>query len=487
MTTDTSAPDLLAVERLLGGLPNVPGDGRGFLNGADLWVSRAPARLDVMGGIADYSGAQVCEKLLGCGTTAVLQPRDDHTIRIRSVALDEGALPVETRTSLDSLMEDGAWISYERLQSMVRINPLTRWAGYVLGSIHALLLEEQVNPAHGFNLLLFSSVPLNAGVASSASVEIATIHAAAGWMKLALAPERLAWIGQRAENMVAGAPCGIMDQLAIAGGRSGTLSHILCRPGTIEGHVKIHGESMFVGINTKVRHSVAANPYRNVRAGAFMGKAIINELRQFHNLAPVKHLTELTCEEFNSDYAPHLPRAMKGGEFLRAYGTHNDPVTRIDPETVYRIAGPTRHPVEEHDRVARFVRCLREFDDRGEAACIEAGRCMFDSHESYRVSAELSAPEADYLVDEVHRAGSESGLYGAKITGGGGGGTVAVFGRSDAIRDRLPLILNAYQSRTGLTPDLCGGTAPGAVEFGVRHYTPDGAGWRRAAPSGMNA
>ena len=75
----------------------------GFFNSGEVWVGRVPARLDVMGGIADYSGANVCEAVLGGGMLMALQPRTDRTLRIRTMQVGRRSLPVETRIPLDYL------------------------------------------------------------------------------------------------------------------------------------------------------------------------------------------------------------------------------------------------------------------------------------------------------------------------------------------------------------------------------------------------
>src|SRR5437868_1511600 len=73
----------------------------GFFNSGEVWVARVPARLDVMGGIADYSGANVCEAVLGRGMLMALQARNDRTLRIRSAQAGSRSLPAETRIPLD--------------------------------------------------------------------------------------------------------------------------------------------------------------------------------------------------------------------------------------------------------------------------------------------------------------------------------------------------------------------------------------------------
>jgi L-arabinokinase len=270
-----------------------------------------------------------------------------------------------------------------------------------------------------------------------------------------------------------------MDQIVVTNGRRGRLTHILCRPGRIVGEVEIPPGTSFIGINSMVRHSVSANPYAHVRIGAFMGKKIVNALRARTGRAALSYLTELSVKELDTEYLPNIPETMLGSEFLGAHKTHDDPVTTIQPDATYRVAGPARHPVEENERVLRFIDALREAKDGNEGACVAAGEQMFAAHESYRVNCELSVPEVDFLVEAVRRRGPASGLYGAKITGGGTGGTVAVFGKNEALKELIPQIAIEYSRRVGAMSDIFEGSSPGALEFGAQRYSFGANGWRR--------
>jgi galactokinase len=290
---------------------------------------------------------------------------------------------------------------------------------------------------------------------------------------------RIARLGQMAENHVVGAPCGIMDQIAVTSGRESKLTHILCRPGSIVGEVELPPGTGFVGINSMVRHSVAGNAYGNVRIGAFMGKKIINEIRARTGRAALNYLTEISPAEFKSEYEKEIPETILGSDFLSKYKTHDDPVTTVQPDATYRVVGPTRHPIAENERVLKFIEALNAAKAGDEKALVTVGELMHGAHESYRDNCRLSVPEVNFLVEAVRKRGPELGLYGAKITGGGTGGTVAVFGKIAALKEHIPQIATEYSRRVGEVPDIFEGTSPGAIEFGAKRYAFGANGWKR--------
>jgi galactokinase len=477
---DAKVPfELEEFERLLLKPTSDPTGLAGYFNSGEVWVVRAPARLDVMGGIADYSGSNVCESVLGRGMLIALQPRTDRTLRIRTMQVGTRSLPVETRIPLTYFDSGEGLAGYGDVRALCQANPLVNWASYIGGSIFTLLKEEPAKMPYGFSLLLLSAVPMNVGIGSSAAVEIGTLCCLNTYLGLKLSPSRLARLGQMAENHVVGAPCGIMDQTAITVGREGCMTHILCRPGEVKGEVQIPPGTGFVGINSMVRHSVAGNPYADTRVGAFMGKKIINDIRARTGRGALDYLTELSVDEFRTHYAREIPEEMLGSTFVSEHKTHDDPVTKIQPDATYRVAGPTRHPIEEDERVLKFMDAIRAASGGDEDALVTAGECMYKAHDSYRDNCRLSAEEVDFLVEAVRKRGARNGLYGAKITGGGTGGTVAVFGRLEALKRHVPQIATEYSRRVGAMPDIFEGTSPGAMQFGTRRYQFGASGWQR--------
>jgi galactokinase len=143
-------------------------------------------------------------------------------------------------------------------------------------------------------------------------------------------------------------------------------------------------------------------------------------------------------------------------------------VTRIDPERTYAVRMPTEHPIHEHHRVNLFRSLLQQTatgqeTDPGLPALL--GELMYQSHASYSACG-LGSDGTDRLVELVREQGVAAGLYGAKITGGGSGGTVAILARrgSEGVIHELAA---RYTQETGRTATVIGGSSPGAVASGV--------------------
>ena len=139
-----------------------------------LRVSRAPGRLDVMGGIADYTGSLVCELPLDCAAAVALQERDDRNVQVFSFNLHDEHKPFTLRIPLDSLANH----SVDELRREFD-QPGRKWAGYLAGCLfilHEAGFVDLRDPSRkGVNIALSSNVPLGAGVSSSAAIEVATM------------------------------------------------------------------------------------------------------------------------------------------------------------------------------------------------------------------------------------------------------------------------------------------------------------------------
>jgi L-arabinokinase len=435
-------------------------------------IARAPGRLDVMGGIADYSGSLVLEMPLACATFAVAQPQEARRLDILSL---RGGKPFAYGIDLD-VAHRLASPAIATLAGWFAERPDDRWAAYVVGAVYRCLTMPGVTrPAHGLRLLILSDVPEGKGVSSSAALEVATMTAAAACYGVRMSGSELAAACQWAENHIAGAPCGIMDQMTSALGERDRLLRLLCQPAIVEGQIQIPGGYRFYGIDSGIRHAVTGADYGTVRTAAFMGYRMIADFAGLPTavdggVARVEderwggYLANIPPDEFAKYFAGRLPLLMEGGEFLSRYGGITDSVTRVDPRRSYPIRVATSHPVYEHARVRRFAELLVALVGNP-AAARAMGELMLESHASYGACG-LGSDGTDHLVRLVMDAGPERGLFGAKITGGGSGGTVAVLG-TEAAHDSVLEIARRYEQETGREAQVFDGSGPGAEQLGV--------------------
>jgi L-arabinokinase len=246
-------------------------------------------------------------------------------------------------------------------------------------------------------------------------------------------------------------------------GEPDQLLALLCQPAELQPSVPVPDEIEFWGLDSGERHVVGGSEYGAVRTGAFMGLRIAAELADM----PADYLANVTPAAFDRVLERHLPEEMSGDEFLARYGGTIDTVTRVEPDRRYRIRAPTAHPIYERQRAERFreLLCGSADDD----SLVELGVLMYASHASYGACG-LGSPGTDRLVELVRAEGPAAGLYGARITGGGSGGTVAIIGRSGASA-AIARVVNAYEAATGYRPYVFAGSSPGALRFGVRSIT----------------
>ncbi|MBK8974947.1 MAG: GHMP kinase [Planctomycetes bacterium] len=422
-------------------------------------VARAPGRLDVLGGIADYSGARVLELPLRESAWVAVGPRHDRRLRVRSagraelVELDAGAFAEAAAAGLPACRELLAGTSADR------------WPAYVLGPIAALAAEGCALPAGGLGVALCSDVPEGAGVSSSAAVEVAAATAFAGFAGVAVEPLRLALACQRAENEVAGAPCGAMDQVTSACGRAGALLDLLCQPATLLGAHALPPGFWCVGIDSGVRHAVAGDPYGDARAAAFMGLRILESLA---GPPPGGYLANVPRDAFER-LRERLPERMRGAEFLARYGGIADRVARVRSERSYPVRAAAAHGLEEHARVAEFAELLPRLAEPGVAA--RAGELLLASHRGYG-SCGLGSDATDALVERACAAGPVRGVFGARITGGGSGGTVCLLVDSRGLTTARR-IADEHAAATGAGGRLFVDSGPGAeLHHGVAEGPP---------------
>ncbi|XP_024537180.1 L-arabinokinase isoform X2 [Selaginella moellendorffii] len=481
----------------------------------EIFVARAPGRLDVMGGIADYSGSLVLQMPIREACHVAVQRNSSAKQRVWkhiSARQVPGCKPVMQIVSLGSEASNraptfdmdlsdffdaqGEPISYEEARRYFSNDSSQRssnWAAYVAGTILVLIRELGFKCEDCISILVSSAVPEGKGVSSSAAVEVASMSAIAAAYGLEIEPRQLAILCQKVENLIVGAPCGVMDQMTSACGEAYKLLAMVCQPAEVKEHVNIPTDVKFWGLDSGIKHSVGGADYGSVRVGAFMGRQMIAQLaaeklsekqdngngfdevdevetEQLLDEKNLSYLCNLTTERYEASYANMLPETIEGKKFLDKYGSHKDSVTTILPQVSYPVKSPTAHPIYENSRVEAFALLLEAAGDTTKQLYL-LGQLMYQAHLSY-TKCGLGSTGTDRLVALVkhmqrHSTSENTCLFGAKISGGGCGGTVCVVSTPgvDATKQILE-VQQRYKEATGHLPFIFEGSSPGAGKFG---------------------
>jgi L-arabinokinase len=495
-----------------------------FLREETLLISRAPGRLDVMGGIADYSGSTVLQMPIAEAAHVALQlqsPRkqrlwrhmhhrhsqagdtipgapishagkgnesDDKSLHppvppaLRIVSLNADATNRGPAFDMDLqelivTTENGEEIpiSYSTAREYFKKDPALTWAAYIAGAIVVLMHEKGMKlSGEGIAMLVSSEVPEGKGVSSSAAVEVAAMNALASAHNIHLTGRELALLCQKVENLIVGAPCGVMDQMASSLGEAGWLLALRCQPAEVEKPVHIPSHLKFWGIDSGIRHSVGGSDYGAVRVGAFMGLKILKNALERTSTPSIEYLARIPPSAFKYRLERKLPETLTGKEFLNTYGDHIDTVTKINEDQTYAVRIPTGHPLYENFRVLSFRQALAAEGTSIRQQMEVLGELMLQSHISYTACG-LGSEGTDRLVALVmeeklaaEAEGREPSVFGGKITGGGCGGTVCVLSTADEAGEQsVKRITARYEAETGHAPYIFEGASQGAAQFGV--------------------
>ncbi|MFC7406467.1 galactokinase [Georgenia alba] len=394
--------------------------------GAPDGVFSAPGRVNIIGEHTDYNGGLALPIALPHRTYVAVARREDRTIRLVSSAAGGDVVEVD----LDAVGPAGT------------PSEVSGWASYVAGVAWALEQEGLARDLPGLDVAVVSCVPTGSGLSSSAALECAVAVAWDEVADLGLAGSveepsdagrsRLVSACVRAENEIAGAPTGGMDQAASLRARAGHALLLDCRDGAVE-HVPLDlaaaGLELLV-VDTRAEHSHAGGEYGQRRATceAAASRLGVPDLRA---VAEATMAGETTLEEILARLADDEQRAR------------------------------VRHVVTEIERVRRLVRRLRDHPGtqlRGEALD-QVGEALDASHDSLRDDYEVSARELDLVVD-VARA---HGAHGARMTGGGFGGSAIALVEADRADEVTAAVARAFDEAglraPGFLPAVAAGPA----------------------------
>jgi galactokinase len=478
-----------ALTQLAGQYPDLEKFGQGlrklvqngyFQKNQELLINRTPGRLDLMGGNDDYTGGLVFETTIREATFVAVQPRSDRTVHFYNPAVKAIGWKDKLEFSLDELMEAGHLKDLETVRLWINQDPKSAWCAYILGDLYFLLKKFPEKIVHGFSLYLESDVPLGKGVSSSAALEVAPMKAMAAMYGIQVQGVELAEWTQWVEIALTQSACGIMDQLAVVMGDEGCFVPMLCQPCQPKPLVKLPETLRLWAIDSGVRHSVAGIEYESARAATYMGYRFLCDLEK---LIPVLdesgalprwveskwngYLANITPSQFRARYESGLPESMSGADFNQRHPVHLDPFTPVRPEVTYPVRAATRYAVEENWRVLTFFSLIsRPVETLDASTGALLGELMYLAHLGYSECG-LGSEATDKIVELV-RADKSRELLGAKITGGGAGGTVAILGwNTPAAEAAFQRVLEGYASWSKTEPYVFRGSSAGCDKFGV--------------------
>ncbi len=438
-----------------------------------VYISRAPGRLDLMGGNDDYTGGLVFESTIREATFTAAQLRTDQVIELNNKTVTESGWQGVLEVKWAELADEKA------VKELVNRSANVRWTAYVLGNLFYLKKKYPDKVNSGIRLYMESSVPLNRGVSSSAAIEVSVMKASAAAYGIDLHGTELALACQWVENVIADSGCGIMDQIAVVAGKEGYVLPLVCQPCLPESLIRLPEELQIWGIDSGVSHQVSGIEYEAARAAAFMGYKIIcdlektvvtkdseSEIERYTDPIWKGYLANLTRSQFHDKYENRLPLQMDMHSFLSGHQFHADPFSPLKEEVTYHVRANTRYAVEENQRVRLFSELSKGASlSHSKRSFILMGELMYQSHNAY-TECGLGSTATDFLVEMCRSAGVEKGIYGAKITGGGAGGTVAILAEKSA-KTTIEKIFETYKNAGFGNPYLFEGSSDGADACGI--------------------
>jgi len=356
-------------------------------------VWEAPGRVNLMGEHTDYNHGLVLPIALPQRTYAAVRRRDDSLVRLMSVGMPPAqAIPI---TDIAPGSPKG-------------------WERYPAGVIWAFANHGYADQVTGIDAVFTSEVPVGAGLSSSAAIEGAMAVALSDLWDLGLTKDdqgraTLANLAQSAENIIAQAPTGGMDQAACLRSREGHALYLDCADQSIR-HIPFRlddtGLALLV-IDTRATHAHSTGEYGHRRSDCQEACAILG----------IDTLREISVDDLDG-VLKRLP---------------ND-----------RLRRRVRHIVSETHRVRLSAQAMEAGD------FVELGKLFVDSHASMRDDYEISCPELDVAVI----ASLECGALGARMTGGGFGGSAIALVYRQSLREMMEWIGSAFDQKGFATPDF---------------------------------
>ncbi len=354
----------------------------------DIQVFMAPGRINIIGEHTDYNGGYVLPAAIDISIIAAVTPRKDRELHLKSRNFTETVV-----APIDNL-------AFDEKRS---------WGNFPLSV--AWILEKHGIRLPGANIAFQGDVPLGSGLSSSAAIEVLMMTVMLELAGKSIEKKLIPVYCREAENGFIGVKSGIMDQFIIAFGKENNALFLNCN--NLEHRLipfsNADKTAVIVG-NTKVKRELAKSAYNQRVEECAEGVRILKELIKRENITT---LSDLTSEEFDK-YRNQLPEL---------------------------IAKRCEHVIYENDRVLKATEALEKGDLKTLGTLLQA------SHESLRDLYEVSCSELDCMVEAFR---SSPGVFGARMTGAGFGGSAIALADASSAESVIANARKIYEEKTGI-------------------------------------
>lgn len=353
----------------------------------------SPGRVNLIGEHTDYNGGHVFPCAISLGTYALVADRQDNKTLIYSMNMaDKGVIEFPM-----------SGFSYDKAKD---------WANYPMGVVK--VFEDAGHKAeHGFDILIYGTLPNGSGLSSSASIEVLTALILNDAFDFGLDMVEMVKLSQKAENTFVGVNCGIMDQFAVGMGKKDCAILLDCNTLSYRySKIALDGASIVI-TNTNKPHSLASSAYNVRRAQC---EHALNELKEVK--PELNALGELSNEAFN-----------------QLAGAISEPLERQR----------ARHAVLENNRTLEAVKALEAND------VMKFGKLMNESHYSLRDDYDVTGKELDTLAELAWQV---DGVIGSRMTGAGFGGCTVSLVKNEAIEAFKEKVGKVYTEKIGYAPSF---------------------------------
>jgi galactokinase len=449
-------------------------------------ITSAPARIDVLGGLASEAGGAVAQMSLPRRATLGLAWQTQNALVIKN----RHGFTAERQVHIDlqGLLTASELPTPAQIASTI---PAPEAWAYSLPAVFYVLAHDgwlaalrDMRDANGgrisgATLVIESGIPAGSGQASSTAMTAALLQAVVQSLHLTINTLDKAGLIHRAESLFAPTSAHIVDALTALGAQDGPPAHLLrysTQPNELLGQISLPENIRIMALDTGVRTTRSNETVRLLRLAGAMGLRIIETIYRDlgQQYTPLHgYLGNVRPGVYRRYFRTLLPRRLRGSDFLRTFGVLAPAAGQIDPEHIYRVRAAVDHLMSEHEHAENFLQAMEELCEppggaltRSQRGLIlrRAGRLMLASQHSYRLRLGLSCPEADWLIQKFMEIGSENGIYGARISECGGGGTVVVLmENSSQATDALLGVISEYPRQTGFKLDVQPAGAQGSA------------------------